>query len=345
MYYDIPMLRSGSRGPYVKTVQEVLNLWFQQSRKPLVPDGVFGPNTDAAVRAFQVRFGLVPDGIVGPLTHAALFPLHTYLLDVYATPLDGGAAATGTSVVHPRLGFGIPGNLLGQVAANPPSPPPSPGKQPSATPGGTPTTLFVPTPPGSSPVKTLPPGPGIPMPVPAPSHKDVKKQELQVTVGAKVDLPKKTLAATHPPSPSPAKPAIVFSVQGVLKNPPSSVGPVVFSASAQPAQGKVTGPDGQTWNFSVTAKATRSQDLVKLGDWGRLKVFGEAGVKAAINGSSPSASASVAGGAGVSVNLAKKGRITLDINGQTQLEGTLDQKGLNLHNTVSGTGAVTFHFP
>jgi peptidoglycan hydrolase-like protein with peptidoglycan-binding domain len=39
-----------------------------QTKLRLNPDGDFGPNTEAAVRAFQRTEGLVPDGIVGPKT-------------------------------------------------------------------------------------------------------------------------------------------------------------------------------------------------------------------------------------------------------------------------------------
>lgn len=35
-------------------------------------DGIFGPNTEARVRAFQRGRALVPDGIVGPRTWAEI---------------------------------------------------------------------------------------------------------------------------------------------------------------------------------------------------------------------------------------------------------------------------------
>jgi len=38
----------------------------------LTVDGVFGPETDGAVRAFQDALGLTVDGIVGPSTWRAL---------------------------------------------------------------------------------------------------------------------------------------------------------------------------------------------------------------------------------------------------------------------------------
>lgn len=64
-----PFLRIGSTGESVEMLQETLSaLGYYAARV----DGIFGPITDKAVRAFQTASGLVPDGIVGPLTWAAL---------------------------------------------------------------------------------------------------------------------------------------------------------------------------------------------------------------------------------------------------------------------------------
>lgn len=54
----------GDRGAEVKRVQEHLK-WFGYSIKT---DGVFGPQTDKAVRHWQKVNGLVVDGVVGPVT-------------------------------------------------------------------------------------------------------------------------------------------------------------------------------------------------------------------------------------------------------------------------------------
>ena len=61
---DHRLLKLGSRGADVKRVQRTLRI---------PADGIFGPQTRRAVRAFQARHGLVVDGIVGPQTRAALF--------------------------------------------------------------------------------------------------------------------------------------------------------------------------------------------------------------------------------------------------------------------------------
>lgn len=64
-------LKRGSTGLPVRDLQTRLN----QVLKPvpsLQVDGIFGPKTDAAVRAFQAKAKLSVDGIVGPKTRAAL---------------------------------------------------------------------------------------------------------------------------------------------------------------------------------------------------------------------------------------------------------------------------------
>jgi hypothetical protein len=57
------VLRFGDRGPAVKRLQVAMGLH---------PDGVFGPETQAAVTAWQERAGLTVDGIVGRRTWDSL---------------------------------------------------------------------------------------------------------------------------------------------------------------------------------------------------------------------------------------------------------------------------------
>jgi hypothetical protein len=65
------VLRSGARGPAVLDLQRVLNAWYPRD-VALVLDGVFGQDTEAAVRLAQQRAGLVVDGRVGDRTRALL---------------------------------------------------------------------------------------------------------------------------------------------------------------------------------------------------------------------------------------------------------------------------------
>ena len=62
------LLRSGSRGPTVAELQRLL----ASAGFPCDVDEQFGPNTEAAVRAFQGACGLATDAIVGPATWSAL---------------------------------------------------------------------------------------------------------------------------------------------------------------------------------------------------------------------------------------------------------------------------------
>lgn len=58
-----PILRRGAKGALVKTLQAKLGL---------PQDGIFGPDTETKVRAFQQAQGLGADGVVGPKSWAAL---------------------------------------------------------------------------------------------------------------------------------------------------------------------------------------------------------------------------------------------------------------------------------
>ena len=64
-----PTIAPGATGTPVRRVQRALR------RTPdlgIVVDGVFGPQTETAVKEFQQGWGLVADGVVGPQTWAAL---------------------------------------------------------------------------------------------------------------------------------------------------------------------------------------------------------------------------------------------------------------------------------
>ncbi|HVL65390.1 MAG TPA: peptidoglycan-binding protein, partial [Actinomycetota bacterium] len=63
------LTRPFMRGDDVAALQTRLNaLGYDAGRE----DGIFGPDTDEAVRLFQKEYGVVEDGIYGPATHAAI---------------------------------------------------------------------------------------------------------------------------------------------------------------------------------------------------------------------------------------------------------------------------------
>jgi peptidoglycan hydrolase-like protein with peptidoglycan-binding domain len=63
-----PQISMGAEEHPVPTLQYLL----RARGHTVTVDGIFGPQTDAAVRAFQNEKGLAVDGIVGPLTWQAL---------------------------------------------------------------------------------------------------------------------------------------------------------------------------------------------------------------------------------------------------------------------------------
>jgi peptidoglycan hydrolase-like protein with peptidoglycan-binding domain len=63
-----PLVQQGDQDHPVRTLQYLL----RARGHTVTVDGIFGPRTDAAVRAFQQERSLVVDGIVGPHTWSAL---------------------------------------------------------------------------------------------------------------------------------------------------------------------------------------------------------------------------------------------------------------------------------
>lgn len=66
---DYPLLRRGARGAFVRQLQDAL---VAHGQHPGTPDGIFGRQTEDALRRFQTTEGLTADGIAGPKTWARL---------------------------------------------------------------------------------------------------------------------------------------------------------------------------------------------------------------------------------------------------------------------------------
>jgi peptidoglycan hydrolase-like protein with peptidoglycan-binding domain len=101
-------LSSGEEGRQVSLLQQALG--------GVAVDGIFGPQTEAAVRAFQAAHGLAVDGIVGPLTWAALNGRST----AFAADVSTGAGASaGAGSVQGTAGAGgAAGTQPGEAGAS-----------------------------------------------------------------------------------------------------------------------------------------------------------------------------------------------------------------------------------
>lgn len=102
-------IKKGSRGTDVTALQKKLGI---------AADGIFGADTERAVRAWQMRHGLTPDGIVGPSTWASLgFTMGRTIDAIIVHCTAGSQNQTARQVVdyHTRskaaggLGWNVPG--------------------------------------------------------------------------------------------------------------------------------------------------------------------------------------------------------------------------------------------
>ena len=93
----------GERGQRVHDLQERLNALGAH----LAVDGIFGPKTLAAVRAFQKSHGLRVDGLVGPKTTAALrekAPAHPAKAHAKAPAHQAHPAKASRALAHEKVG-------------------------------------------------------------------------------------------------------------------------------------------------------------------------------------------------------------------------------------------------
>jgi Putative peptidoglycan binding domain len=97
-----PLEQAGSTGENVGSVQYLLN----DHGSALAVDGDFGPQTSAAVRAFQASSGLAADGIVGSQTWPAL-------IVQLSSGSSGDAVRAVQSQIHSRSGWLAIDGILG----------------------------------------------------------------------------------------------------------------------------------------------------------------------------------------------------------------------------------------
>ena len=86
VYVNAAVVKTGSRGQIVKTIQTKLKRWGYYNGSV---DGIFGTQTKNAVMSFQRKNGLTVDGIVGSATAKAM-----------GVSLSGSTASSGTTTAN-----------------------------------------------------------------------------------------------------------------------------------------------------------------------------------------------------------------------------------------------------
>lgn len=77
------VLAEGSNGDFVRVIQLLLAYvsLYEESVPSVAVTGYYGPQTTAAVKAFQQTYGLNPDGIMGADTYSELYDVYEAIID------------------------------------------------------------------------------------------------------------------------------------------------------------------------------------------------------------------------------------------------------------------------
>lgn len=111
-------LRLGSSGEGVLTVQGALNRIAQNY--PAIPkiypvDGLFGPGTEEAVKAFQRIFSLTPDGIVGASTWYQIIAIYVAVTKLAELGSEGQRYQVGSYQIPGVLSLGSTGEYVSKL--------------------------------------------------------------------------------------------------------------------------------------------------------------------------------------------------------------------------------------
>ncbi len=117
---DMPLLYKGRTGDTVKYAQNKL-ISKGYSLSSYGADGIFGSETEQAVRRFQANNGLSVDGMIGPATWAKLEDSSTSMPSSYpGTVIDMGARGENVVKIQNELirrGYDVPGGADGQYGS------------------------------------------------------------------------------------------------------------------------------------------------------------------------------------------------------------------------------------
>jgi peptidoglycan hydrolase-like protein with peptidoglycan-binding domain len=114
----MPVIRLGSLGEPVKTLQIALNLWSGSARSRLVVDGFFGLSTNRKVREYQCANELAPDGVVGAVTWESLRPLVEHVLVAHPTPASDVEDGARIVLAYAKAGAAAPSSTRGRAGSS-----------------------------------------------------------------------------------------------------------------------------------------------------------------------------------------------------------------------------------